>query len=288
MESDSVRFNYDINFKFPSNNNQIHTLFENTIATSQQYLDGDVNNPHPNGYLKRLRLVCQIFSIAEAPLPNYLDEDTDAQRLVKTNEMLWNSPRFHLDCWTAKKPTSGTPQWFYAGAISLLRNMGYRYVTHNLVSFLTDDLAFEVGKDTLFGVSISDQGYGLLADQDILTLNGVWSQEIVWVRPYKTPIIIQGGEVVNVTQYQYTAEKRVALTTVSMLPQRDARISGTVSNAGPQTARITYTTMTGANTTDLASGGSTTIPNNYKGPVNAIMVGSTGQAIVTASEAYNA
>jgi hypothetical protein len=107
-------------------------------------------------------------------LPNFSIEDSETDKLYKSIEVEWNSPRKQLNLYISDNQTN----WYEIGAISLLNPSGYPYRVYNLMDIVTDNLAIELGENGRIGVQVQDVGFGALVAGDSITIHGSYIQEI--------------------------------------------------------------------------------------------------------------
>jgi hypothetical protein len=127
-----------------------------------------------NNFVKSLRAYAKITSLAEVALPNFELTDSETDKLYKSLDVEWTSPRKQLDLLI----NQGS-EWEIIGSVSLLNPSGYPYRSYNLQDLYTDNLAVELGENGKLGVKITDVGHGLLSGTDTLTIYGSYSQEII-------------------------------------------------------------------------------------------------------------
>lgn len=126
-----------------------------------------------NAFLKNLKAYAKIDSLEEAPLPEFELGDSDTQKLYKTLDVEWGSPRKQLNLFIK----SGSTDWSPVGSISLLNPYGYPYRLYSLMDLYTDALSFELGTNSSIGLQIQDVGYGLLSGTDVVTIHGSYVEE---------------------------------------------------------------------------------------------------------------
>lgn len=145
----------------------IITLFDNSAISQPSRIS-------LNGFVKNLKAFSIISSLAEINLPVFEVEDSESQKLFKTLDIEFNSPRKQLDLFIGD-----SNDWSQVGSISLLNPSGYPYRMYNLLDFYTDGLAVELGEDGRIGVQVADVGYGFLSGTDTVTIHGSYLQEYV-------------------------------------------------------------------------------------------------------------
>lgn len=242
-----------------------------------------------NGFLTELYVYAEIDSLAENPLPSYLAEDTETERVVKTLNAQWGStvPKFYLQLWRWREASS---EWLPRGKISLTNQYGYPYTISRPLDLLTDNIARDFGEKFKLGVSIVDAGFGLLKTIDRVIVDGTWKQDIRIIKPDTPVISVQGASVVNVTQYRNSNQGTVGTTRRNLLDANNARISATVLNThATNTLYIAERDITPSATNNdgaIPAGGSKNITTGYKGIVYGLA--SAINTSYTATETYNA
>lgn len=178
----------DLNFAI---GDDIVTIYSNSGATIGDELIPGYKIVSFNCFLKNLKAFSKIQSLEEALLPNFLVEDSATDKLYKTLDIEWKSPRKQLSLYIA----SGNANWSQVGSISLLNPAGYPFRIYNLMDMFTDNLALELGDNSRIGIGVDDVGYGLLEVIDSVTIHGsyveeifVVSKDIVYVPIGQTPL----------------------------------------------------------------------------------------------------
>ena len=131
-----------------------------------------------NCFLKNLKAFASLQSLEEAPLPDFQLGDSDTEKLIKTLDVEWKSPRKQLNLYI-----SSSDNWLLVGSVSMLNPYGYPFRVYNLMDLLTDNLAAELGENSKIGVQIQDVGYGLLTDSDRVTIHGSYTEEFFLESP---------------------------------------------------------------------------------------------------------
>ena len=150
------------------------TIYEsNGLTVGNEFFSGHTIVSF-NAFIKNLKVFASISSLETAPLPDFKVTDSQTQKLVKTLDIEWGSPRKQLNLFIG---TQGS-NWLQVGSISLLNPYGYPYRVYNLLDLFTDNLALELGENSKIGVAIQNVGHGLLADQDSVTIHGSYVEEI--------------------------------------------------------------------------------------------------------------
>jgi hypothetical protein len=188
----------------------IITLFDNSAIPSPSRIS-------LNGFVKNLKAFAKISSLPEVDLPVFEVEDSDSQKLFKTLDIEFNSPRKQLDLFIGD-----SNDWSQVGSISLLNPSGYPYRMYNLLDFYTDGLAVELGEDGKIGVQVADVGYGFLSGADTVTIHGSYAQEYV----------VNNSASETQTSTLVTTSAVLATTSPSvLLPANSNRVGATIFNA---------------------------------------------------------
>lgn len=209
-----------IAIKLQTNSNQLQTIYEN----SELKIGNDLIPNHKiisiNSFIKNLKAYANISSVQEALLPNFTQEDSETDKLYKTLDIEWKSPRKQLTLYISSQPNA---EFYKVGSLSLLNPAGYPYRIYNLMDLYTDNLAIELGNNSKVGISVDNVGYGLLSADDEVTIHGSYLEEIFVQSPDyfytvgatvptvptipTTPIVNEDNEMANwiVTAVDYTA-----------------------------------------------------------------------------------
>lgn len=126
-----------------------------------------------NGFVKTLRIKSAIKSVPEVQLPNLSVEQSRTERLNLLRNLEWTSPRKELWLYVAETFNN----WLPIASVSLLNIQPYRII--NLMEYLTENLAFELGSTGAIGVAIKNAGYGLLGANDEVIVYGSATTEVV-------------------------------------------------------------------------------------------------------------
>ncbi|HIK04598.1 MAG TPA: hypothetical protein IGS40_07785 [Trichormus sp. M33_DOE_039] len=119
------------------------------------------------------KVYSNIKSIPTASLPNYSLEDTETDRLIKSLDVEWNSPRIQLNLYI------GTPNnWSIVGSVSLLNASGYPYRIYDLLEIYAAKEQASLGVNVSFGIAIEDVGHGLLSSFDKVSILVDYLREI--------------------------------------------------------------------------------------------------------------
>jgi hypothetical protein len=234
-----------INRKITSSDvGNVITLFDNSsIATPDRI--------SLNGFIKNLKAFSKISSLAPINLPVFLLEDTESQKLYKTLDVEFNSPRKQLDIFIGT-----SSDWNQIGSISLLNPSGYPYRTYNLLDFFTDGLAAEVGEDGKIGVAVADVGYGFLSGTDAVTIHGSYIQEYV----------IEGNNTASISASVTSAAIDSTTDKVTLLAANPSRVGATIFNDAVNELRIDFDPTVAAPTAvGISSGAYYEVPFGYTG-----------------------
>ena len=131
------------------------------------------------GLLNNLRAIATITSITEVDLPNFQNSDSDSDRMVKALDIQWKSPRKQINILQSLDGVT----WVQTGAVSLLNSSGYPYTTHNILNFLTEDVAREFPDGHRLALQIVDVGTGLLGAGDRIVIDGGYVEEFTLAEP---------------------------------------------------------------------------------------------------------
>lgn len=157
-----------------ANEDRIVTVYQNTqLKPGDEFIPGH-RIIHFNAFIKNLKAFGKIASLPTTPLPEFTLEDSQTDKLKKTMDLEWFSPRKQLDVFIGKDSL-----WSQIGSVSLLNPYGFAYRIYSLMDMFTDALALELGQDAKVGVAIKEAGHGLLADLDQLTIHGSYIEEII-------------------------------------------------------------------------------------------------------------
>jgi hypothetical protein len=80
-----------------------------------------------NAFIKNLKAHAKISSLAPIKVPNFHLEDSETDKLYKTLDIEWGSPRKQLNLYISDNDID----WYQIGAISLLNPSGYPYRIYN-------------------------------------------------------------------------------------------------------------------------------------------------------------
>ena len=188
--------NVNILNKFDSNNtaNQL-VLYKpgyvspyDTTATIRYY-----------GFLQSLRVRIDISSIEESDIPNLEPESTRAERLAAVREMEWLSKRKELEILVRNHEMP----WLELFRISLLNRRPYYIV--NLLPYFTEGSDFLMGNTLQVAARIKNAGYGLLSDNDTVTIFGGVQEQAWYLDPNSQPMVTNSNSTTynNCTNYAF-------------------------------------------------------------------------------------
>ena len=152
-----------------------------------------------NTFIKNLKGYSRIESLPEIELPQFELEDTDTQRLYKTLDVEWKSPRKQIDFFISASEIG--IDWYPIGSVSLLNPAGYPYRVYELLTIYTNDIALELGPNSAIGVRVKDVGFGKLVNDDVFNIYGSYVEEI-FVKYEDRPININVSSLVDNNQNQ--------------------------------------------------------------------------------------
>jgi hypothetical protein len=244
-----------------------------------------------NGYISELYLYCEIDSLVDINIPDYTDEDTRSERIVKTLDMEWKSPRYQVALWTTANPlaTANTFQyWNKIGMVSLLQQSGYPYTRYRPLDLLTDNLMRELGENAKVAISIMDVGWFFPNSADVIVVDGSWRQELIIVQPDFVPLVSLGN-VQQVTQFTDSLIQLVATASKSVLPTRESRTVASLKNGSPTAvAYYSYNSVCTPTSNDGAIAAGATKPLEPAPKTGVWMCMASGTANCTTLETYTA
>ena len=178
---------------------ELGTTTDNSIISIYRNTDLDIGDEFLPGYkiiswncfVKNLKAYAKITSLDPIRLPNFGLEDSETDKLYKALDTEWKSPRKQLNVFIGENGN-----WHPMGSVSLLNPSGYPYRVYNLIDLYTQNLAIELGSDGGIAVQLQDVGFGLLTNQDRMTIHGSCVEEIIVEHPDPltiTNVYVQGG-----------------------------------------------------------------------------------------------
>lgn len=237
----------------------IITLFDNSAISQPSRIS-------LNGFVKNLKAFSKISSLEPINLPVFELEDSESQKLFKTLDIEFNSPRKQLDLFIGD-----SNDWNQVGSISLLNPSGYPYRMYNLLDFYTDGLAVELGENGRIGVKVTDVGYGFLAGTDTITVHGSYVQEYVLDNSNK-PLL---STTVNTIQVGSSETK------VTLLAANPERIGATIRNQSLSNLYIDFKEdIISPAAVDLPPNAYYELPFGYLGVIVGRWASVDGQAVI--------
>jgi hypothetical protein len=222
-----------------------------------------------NGFVKNLKAFSKISSLAAVQLPVFELEDSESQKLFKTLDIEFNSPRKQLDLFI-----SVNNEWNQVGSASLLNPSGYPYRMYNLMDFYTDNSAAELGENGKIGVKISDVGYGLLTGNDTVTIHGSYIQEFVFADSYEDPILDSNSFPATIGTSRITATTEKTL----LIPANIARLGTTIWNNSSSYLLLDFDMGNSAPALKLSPEAYYEVPFGYLGDISGRWESANGQA----------
>jgi hypothetical protein len=154
----------------------IKEIYSTSLVIGSEYVPG-YKIISFNAFIKNLRAFASVESLPESSLPSFLPTDTSTDKTVKVLDIEWGSARKQLNLYIATN-TGITTDWHQVGSLSMLNPYGYPFRVYNLMDMFTDNLAIELGENSKIGVQVQDVGYGLLVEQDNVTIHGSYTEEL--------------------------------------------------------------------------------------------------------------
>jgi hypothetical protein len=209
------------------------------------------------GFITSLRLKIDINSLPESVIPDLELTTSRTERLTAVRDLEWNAPRKQLDLFL-QNTYSGS---IHFASISLLNRMPYYHI--NLMPYLTDNLSFDVGNDTILEAQCVDVGHGLLQGSDNLSVFGSVKEEAV-------ALPSERQEITYATDFDWT----IGTESQVILPANAQRLQATFINRSTENIYLSYSPVAqaGKGITLIKGGGSYEInlSNHYKGAISAI------------------
>lgn len=238
----------------PVTSNQIFTIVNNNASVFEAKT-GLTGKFVINGFIPELRAFSEIQSLSTVPIPDFSIEDSDTDKLLKTQQLMWGeeAKRFELHLWSSASSNPTAADWIKEGALPLVNSAGYPYTLHNPLDILTTNLSRQFGDNTCFGVSIKDVGWGLPQVMDTINVMGCWVQDGRIIQPdwQPTPINVVGGVVQNVIQYQRESTFNTAVAKRVLCEINPNRISGQIrNNSTTATIYVSETDITPTSTSN--------------------------------------
>ena len=219
------------------------------------------------GFILDLKAMVDVTSIEETAIPELDPTASRTERFLAIRNMEWNSPRKELELFmrTSTQPISKI------GAVSLLNRRPFYQV--NLLPFFSDNGVINVGNDAQILARIRDVGYGLLANNDQVTVFGSVKEEV-------TTLPESASEVQFCQPYSFN----VTMQSNQLLAANPNRIQLTITNMGTNNVFLNYGLIAenGKGIALVAGGGSYEInsANPYKGAISAIGAGNSTLSLI--------
>jgi hypothetical protein len=199
----------------------------NVVTVVNNTVESGLNIVSINTFVDNLKVYAFINSLESVKLPDFKLEDSESEKLYKTLDVEWKSPRKQLDVVISGDGTN----WNLIGSVSLLNPSGYPYRMYNLLDFFTDGLGARLGNNFKVGVQVKDVGYGVLTDDDMLTIHGSYVQEYV----------IDPSSVIDIPPQTITASSEIQLTVddvTVIVPSESKRKYLLIENFGNNQLRL--------------------------------------------------
>lgn len=226
-----------------------------------------------NTFVDNLKVYAFIKSLDPVRLPNFKLEDSETDKLYKTLDVEFNSPRKQLDVVISDNGTD----WNLIGSVSLLNPSGYPYRMYNLLDFFTDGLGARLGNNFRIGVRVKDVGFGVLSGEDMLTVHGSYVQEYVVSTATQIP---SAGYQKSTSIVSSTVLSRINGAT--LIASNTSRIGATIWNDSTSVLYIDFDSS--VSMVDFARklepNGYCEVPFGYTGVVTGIWESVNGSAII--------
>jgi len=138
-------------------------------------LSNAVSGVSYSGFITSLRATINIKSINEFQLPQTSPLDTAEDKARKQREAVLSSPRILLNLYL-KNSQQSTP--LLVGGILVFNRFPYYYIP--LIPYFSDTSTFDIAPDTTIAVQLQDVDYGLLKNDDRITIVGSAIEEGVY------------------------------------------------------------------------------------------------------------
>jgi len=239
-----------------------------------------------NAYMTDLYTIERAYSLPDAPLPDYTDEDTRKQRTMKTYDMQWKNPRFDANFYVCgKRPPFAASEWVFLGTIPVLNTEGFKYVRHRPFDLFTHNLVRPIGEHGSIGLEIQLIDHPL-TPLDKISIDLNWHQTAQLIQPDFAPVSIQTAA--TVTGYSDSIVVAIGTLTRQLFAARPTRNLVTVFN-GSASATV-YVSTVGGNPTASSNNG-TVAPGRTEEFPNATGIisasASASNTSITAKETYN-
>lgn len=286
---DSFRQDYTGSFNFDyTQGSNIITVLDNDPILLKTIFPSLPSDFVCSGYLTELFSIERAYTLGSSELPQFEDTDTDRDRILKANQLQWNSPRYHLNFYISGKTTiSSINDWVFIGTVPILNTGGFKYTRHRPFDLLSQNLARPFGKRAKLGIQIEDAGFGTLNAGDSLGIDLVWHQEATIVQEDYTPVIITSAQTTNVTAYADRNTRNIGTASQNILSAKAARISCSVTNNSA--SAIVYigldrTPTASANDGAISASSTINITSSFKGQINALA--NAAATSITTTETY--
>jgi hypothetical protein len=251
-----------------------------------------------NGYVTEALIYSEVNGLPEVASPNFLDSDTEKDRMLKALGMEWdvNNPKYWLKLWISSYLNPTASQWVEKGVISLIKAQGHVWSQYEPLNLLTQNIARGLGENSSIGISFFNAGFGFPQTIDRICIDIQFKQQVKIVKPDAVPIVVQGATVQQVIQYVNTLSGNATTTKRQVLDFNGKRVSGSVSNtltSGTATIYLKYgdigsVTPSATNADEVISPGQTKSirPEFLTSPVT--IIASAAGTTFLAKETYNA
>lgn len=217
----------------PTQNNQIFTIVRSDPAAFSSET-GIIERFVLNGFIPELRAFSSVKSLGAVPIPDFSITDSDTDKLLKTQQLMWGAEaqRFELHLWVSELLNPTADDWLLEGILPLTNSAGYPYTLHNPLDLLTTNLSRQFGKNTCFGVSVKDSGWGIPTTLDTINITGCWVQDGRIIQPDYIPVPINaiGATIQAVTQVRSEITVNVAVSRRILLEPNSKRVQCSVKN----------------------------------------------------------
>lgn len=140
-----------------------------------------------SGFLTSLRLAVDITSIAEVSFPTIEPGMSDGEISALMAGISQSSPQKQLSLWLE----SSDSEAIRIAAVTLYNRRPYYSV--DLLFYLTDAPAFDIASDAVLSLQIENAGFGLLQNQDQVTIIGSAVEEGENTAPSLNITVLGGG-----------------------------------------------------------------------------------------------
>lgn len=180
-----ARVTSNIIYQFDANSTESDVvLFQNLLQPLKTSFGITETTVHCSAFIEELYAYAETPNLPEAPPSDISEDDSLAVQQQKALALQWKSPRIHLGI----KLTGGIQAWnptvdlqnpYKVGMHSILNNAGYPYTRYRPLDLLTDNLMRKLGLNSKLVMSLINVGSGLLKSNDIITIEGTVTQEVV-------------------------------------------------------------------------------------------------------------